>query len=81
MTCRYPLPIDWEHELGTLEAIDDDEFSDRLADLDRMAAAAGVTTAYHEPAQPEPRWHSVVAMLLCPVIGVCAVGIVYAVVG
>jgi hypothetical protein len=81
MTCRYPLPIDWENELATLETIDDDEFSERLAEIDRMAAAAGVATTYNEPAQPEPRWHSVVAMLLCVPIAVCAVGIAYAVLG
>ena len=72
---RYPLPMDWQNELAALEATDDD---DGLADL---AAAAGVATAYHEPVAPEPRWHSVVAMLLLPVTAVCVVGIAFAVLG
>ena len=75
------MTTNWDLELEAMESPTDDELGERLEEIDRMAAAAGITTAYLAPFPPEPWWHSILAMLLWPVVGVCAVGIAYAAFG
>jgi len=81
MTLRYPLPLNWDAELDRLDALNNDEMGDRLDEIDRMATLAGVSTAYVEPTQPEPRWHSILAMILWPGTALCMVWILYGVFG